>query len=555
MILNRLRDHAFLRPSENAFIVLREGRATEIDYQAFWHEVERWAGHFSALGLPRGSVVFIVLKHSLEQYYAFLGAMRAGLIPSFLAYATPKQNAQLYWATHRELFRYAGPGALITYADNVAALAEAASGVDAPVLSTDDLLGSKPGTLPTLSGDEDDVAFLQFSSGTTGLKKGVQIKHRQLQSELESYAAAIRFGPADRIVSWLPLYHDLGLIACYLLPTYFGASVVSIDPFEWVGRPEMMFEAISKYKATICWMPNFAFAHLVRTVPEEARYDLSSMRAFISGSEPCRPAAVNSFVGRFGSFGVDIGAIQIIYGMAEAVLAVSQSNLDEVPRTLVVSASRLARDGEVLEVPRGSADAQEFLSCGAAIRDVSIRIKPDGLFPRSATVGEIQVAGSFVFDGYYKNPDADKGAFDTDGWYNTGDIGFLHDGELYVCGRKKEMLIVHGRNFYANDIEQVLNRVRGVKPGRVVVFGLFDETTQSEGAVALVESDPKVAVDPRVLRRAIKKAVYDELELTLRSVEVMRPESLIKTTSGKTSRSENLRRYLERRHEPAEINV
>ena len=535
--------------------MLREGQVWSFDYADYWRETERWGRHFRALSLEPGSIVFIVLKHGVEQYFAFLGAMRAGLIPSLLAYATPKQNAQLYWATHRELFKHVRPGVLITYAENVGALVEAADNSGATVLSTDNLLQRRPGELPPLTEDEKSVAFLQFSSGTTGLKKGVQIAFGQLHNQLESYGASIGFGPQDRIISWLPLYHDMGLIACFMLPLHAGASVVSLDPFEWVARPQMMFEAIETYKTTVCWMPNFAFAHLVRTVPEEARHDLSSMRAFISGSEPCKAAAFKSFVDCFASFGVEAGAMQIIYGMAEAVMGVSQTRMQERPRRLVVSATRLATRGEIEEVPRGSADAQEFLSCGPPIRDVSIRIKSDGLYPSSATLGELQIAGSFVFDGYYKNPDADDGAFDDDGWYNTGDIGFMHDGELYVCGRKKEMLIVHGRNFYANDIEQVLNRVPGVKPGRVVAFGLFDETTQSEEAIALVEFDPRIEVDRPALRRAIKKAVYDELELTLRSVEVMPPESLIKTTSGKTSRSENLRRYLEGRHEPAEIDA
>jgi acyl-CoA synthetase (AMP-forming)/AMP-acid ligase II len=554
MILHRLRDHAARNPSAPVLKVLRDGREWAFDYCAFWQETERWAAHFSALKLEPRSVVFIVLKHGVEQYFAYFGAMRAGLIPSFLAFATPKQNAQLYWATHRELFRDIRPGALITYAENVGALAEAAADIGVPVLSTDELREIEPDAPPPLTDDENAVAFLQFSSGTTGLRKGVQITFRQLQNQIDSYADSIGAGPTDRIVSWLPLYHDMGLIACCMLPLQLGASVVSLDPFEWVARPQMMFEAIETHRSTMGWIPNFAFAHLVRTVPEDTRYDLSSMRAFISTSEPCKPETFQAFLNRFGSFGIGAKTLQTSYAMAETVFGITQTPLDGIPNTLIVSASRLARHGEVVEVLPEASDAQAFLSCGTPIRDISVRVKTDGLYPAGGRVGEFQVAGSFVFDGYYRNPEANKAAFDADGWYSTGDVGFLYGGQLYVCGRKKEMLIVHGRNYYANDIEQVLNRVRGVKPGRVVAVGLFDETTQSEEAIALVEVDPKTEVDRAELRRAIKRAVYDELELTLKTVELMEPESLIKTTSGKTSRNENLKLYLDSRTKPVNAN-
>lgn len=547
-ILEHLRTLSLDRPYHPFLVLTAKGQIWQFNYADCWEETERWARHFRSLCPVPGTLVLLVLKHGWEQYFAFLGAMRAGLIPSFLAYATPKQNADLYWANHRELFDRAAPGAVVTYAENVEPLAAITREARVPVLSLEQLQTLPPSDLPDLAFEPERIAFVQFSSGTTGLRKGVQITHRQLASQIESCASALRLGPSDGIASWLPLYHDMGLIASFLMPAFLGARIVSIDPFEWVARPAMLLEAIAQYKTTLCWMPNFAFVHLARTAPDDAAYDLSSMRAFINCSEPCKSAAFEIFLRRFAEFGVSAPALQTSYGMAEAVFCISQSKIGTAPRSIHVDAERLATSGEVVELAANSAGGQEFLSCGKAIDGVSIRIKRGANNRKAAVAGEIEIRSGFLFGGYYRNEEADLQAFDGE-WFNTGDIGFIKDGELYVCGRKKELLIVHGRNYYANDIEQILGCVAGVKRGRAMAFGRFDEVSQSEQAIALVERDPAHQADPLELRRSVKQAVFDALELTLHAVEVVEPNTLIKTTSGKLSREENRKRYLQPRPE------
>ena len=537
-LLDSLASRAQSAPWKPALILLAEGRIQQFSYAELWMEAERAARRWASIGAEPGQVVFIVLRHGWQAYAAFLGAMRAGLLPAFLPYPTPKQDPVLYWSSHRELFARVRPAALLTYEANAAELAVAAQ--DAPVLTLEafDALPDAD-CLPDATGP-DRPAFLQHSSGTTGLKKGVQITWAQLAAQVDSYAATLGFGAGDKVASWLPLYHDMGLITGFLMPLNLGAAVVSIDPFEWVSRPALLLEAIETYGATFCWLPNFAFAHLVRTAADEDCYDLSSIRAFINCSEPCKAETFEAFLARFSGQGARPERLQTCYAMAETVFAVSQSLPGRAPRVLDIDAGRFEAAGEIVPSGEGAARVRQLVSCGPPIDGIEVRIAA-----AAGTAGEIEVRGPFVFDGYFANPEATAEAF-ADGWYRTGDLGLLDGGELFVCGRRKEMLIVHGRNYYANDVEEALAGAPGVKPGRAVVFAIFDPVTQSEEAVAMVEAADG-GVDRAGLKRAVKKAVYDRLELTLRSVEVLAAGELVKTTSGKVSRDENRRRYLEGR--------
>jgi acyl-CoA synthetase (AMP-forming)/AMP-acid ligase II len=342
----------------------------------------------------------------------------------------------------------------------------------------------------------------------------------------------------------------MGLISSFLLPLSVGARIISLDAFEWVGRPALLLEVMQRHRATHTWMPNFAFNHLARTRPRGIRYDLSSMRAFISCSEPCKPEAFARFLTAFGQDGVADATLQSCYAMAETVFAVTQSSIGTSPHILHVDGSVLDRLERVDVVGPSVPGARGFVSNGGPMKGLEVRVSvPAGpvlLEAESCSgfAGEISVRGSYVFSGYFRNADATADAFDGE-WYRTGDIGFIHDGALYICGRRKEILIVHGRNYYATDIEDAVGLATGVKPGRAVAFSIFDERTQSEEAVIVAETemtDPAALAD---LRRAVKQAVFDRLELTPQRVELVGPGWLVKTTSGKVSRYDNLVRYLE----------
>ena len=539
-LLAALRQHAADTPYKPALLVGRDQLWSQFTYRDLAAATLQWARRFGGQRLNPGSIVFIVLRHRHELYPAFLGAMRAGLVPSLLPVATPKQDPDLYWSSHAELFRGVRPRCILSEGVDRERITMLTRDIGCTVLDID-ALARAPGVEPPPLADVEHpnrCALLQHSSGTTGLKKGIALSFDQIRRQIGACAAAVALTPADCIVSWLPLYHDMGLVASFLLPLTLGCMVVSVDAFEWLARPDWLLELIEQYRGTLCWLPNFAFNHLARTADPERRYGLSTIRAFVNCSEPCKPDTFAAFRAAFGGHGLRTNALQTCYAMAETVFAVTQSELRRSPRTLAVDAEVLATEGRIVQVPPDAPGALRFLSCGRPIPGIRLRI--DAAPPDAA--GEVQVAGEFVFSAYHANAGATEAAF-RDGWYRTGDIGFVDDGELFVCGRKKELVIVHGRNYYANDIEEIVGTTPGVKPGRAVAFACYDEDTASEQAVVLLEAATVDATDWPELKRRVRRAVFDRLGLQLGVVEVRPPASLIKTTSGKLSRGENKKRF------------
>lgn len=527
------------------FLALYEGdRFQLVSYRDLDVGARRWARLYRQLGTPPDEVAVIVLRHSGELYSSFLGAMMAGVIPSYLPFPTVKQDPRLYWEAHRLLFERIQPRVAVTYADNADALNAIAAPVGCQLIVAGvDPLPEDDGA-PIVRRGGDDLALLQHSSGTTGLKKGVMLTYGQIERHVTAYARSVGFGADDIVASWLPLYHDMGLITSFLMPLSVGASVVALDPFEWVAKPTSILTAIERHRATHSWQPNFALAHMTRTRPPAFKADLSSVKAMVSTSEPCKQSTFDAFNAAFSADGLLPGRLVTSYGMAENVFATTQSSLNRAPRSVRIRIDALRSESRAVALDSGDARGEVFMSCGRPIDGLEVRIDA-GPATEGSPVGEICVRGDFLFDGYYKNHEATAAAFDADGWYHSGDIGFLLDGEIFVCGRKKEMLIIHGRNFYANDIEHAVNDVAGVKPGRTVAFAIYEDETGSEEAVVIVESDLVDASAVRDLKRTIKQRVYDVLELGLRRVEVVTPGWLVKSTAGKVSRSENIKKYME----------
>ncbi len=514
-------------------------------------------------GAPAGtSVAVIVAPKGLAAYTCLLGAMRAGMAGCILPGPTAKQDARTYWETHRAVLARIAPVVVVAPAE-LAGMLQAVLPPGTPVV--DDAAPPKAGgePLPTLAEvDGDDVAaILQHSSGTTGLKKGVVLTHGQIRDQVRSYAGALDMTSHDKVASWLPLYHDMGLVTALLLPLTLGSIVVCMDPFDWLARPAAILEAISRYRASFCWLPNFAFAHLTKVASDDGPFDLSSVRAFIDCSEPCRADTLEAFAAGFLPHGLRPGAVATCYAMAETVFAVTQSRPGEPPAYLSVDREAMSVRAVAVPVEAGRPGAVRLVSCGRPIAGTSIRIaeqrSPGPCFghellaflspaPSSAgwPVGEIVVASGSAFAGYHRNPEASAAALDH-GWYRTGDLGFVHDGELYVCGRTKDLIIVNGRNFYAHDIEAAAHAACDVKPGRAAAFGIEREAAGSEGAVVVVESDLAAGHAAETVARGVRDAVAQALGLALHDVVVRPPGALVKTTSGKISREANRRLYTE----------
>lgn len=490
--------------------------------------------------LPGGVVLIFLPQGSLALSY-FIGAMMAGFIPSFMPCPSSKQDPVHYWRSHRALFERIRPVALVTNADH-------ATDVVAQGLTSDmtRLLVASPAGVGGLEFEVVDAtpettAFLQHSSGTTGQKKGVMLSHAAVLRQIEAYAESIQSTEHDVVVSWLPLYHDMGLIACFIMPLVLGQTIVLLDPFHWVSRPASLFRAISSHCASLCWMPNFAFEHIANLVrPDPATMGLHSMRAFINCSEPCQAASFARFADQFAVLGVQPEMLQICYAMAEAVFAVSQTALDSPPRVLTVDRQALAEESRAVP-PQSNQATTVLISNGKPMRGSSVSIRDqDGRELPEGHIGEVWFTADFLFSGYYNMPDVTAEKLKS-GSYRTSDRGFLVDGEVYVLGRFDDLLILNGRNFHAAEIESLLGGIDGIKPGRNVAFARYNDETGSNELIVVCERAEETPEEN--VRHRIRKIVFDELGLHPADIALVAPGWLAKTTSGKIARGRNAERY------------
>ncbi|MGE0740533.1 MAG: AMP-binding protein [Hyphomonadaceae bacterium] len=512
-----------------------------ISWEEFGARCGGFAYAYRRAELRDGDLALLFLKHTPDLYGAFFGAMAAGCVPSFMPTASPRQDPKIYWHSHAALLERLKPRAIVASADTFADME--AAGLD---------LGTTHRVLPTEVGNaplqisrrnEDDIALLQHSSGTTGLKKGVALSYRAITAQIESYARALDLSDADRIASWLPLYHDMGLIACAILPVYFGIPITHIDPLHWVARPDLMFSAIAADRATLAWMPNFAFEHMATVCGRNAdRYDLSTIRAWINCSEPCKPRAFDRFADAFTLSGVQREHLQCCYAMAESVFAVTQTEIGGRTRRLRANPTSLDRGARVERLDDGGI---ELLSCGPTIGGIEVSVHDESRQPLpEGHVGEIALRGDFMFSGYNLDPERTAERCQ-DGRYFTRDMGFLMDGELYVLGRLDDMLIINGRNLYAHEVETELSSVAGLKAGRAVAVARHDPRTGSDALVVIAEKTSLDPRDDRELTEDVVNRLNAVFSVVPQKVVLVEEGWLVKTTSGKISRKENLIKFLE----------
>ncbi len=514
-VAGRLVLHASQRPETTALTVLSGGVTTTITWLDLLRASVAHARRYEAEGVLRGDTVLLCLTHGTSLHAAFLGALLVGAVPGYLAVPSDKQDPDLFWASYESLVERISPRLMLVSPD-ITLRGEIGTHVviDEPL----EALEGTAGELIASYADSDPsaVALLQHSSGTTGLKKGVALTHDQIAKQVAALAARLEVTDADRVASWLPVYHDMGLISSFLAPVHLSIPVLSLDPFEWVNAPHSLLDTMDQHRATLAWLPNFAFNHLVRTKTGDESYRLDHVRAFINCSEPCKPATFDRFAEAFASHGVRRDQLQVSYAMAESVFAVTQTVIGEVTRTLDV-------------------DGAQALSNGPLLDGIELRVAaPDG-----AQVGEIQLRGGYVFSGYSHDAETTAEAFDGD-WYRTGDLGCLVDGELYVLGRVKDVIIHHGINYFAHDIEAAVTAVPGVKSGRCVAVAVYDPDVGSEEIEVIAERDPDEQCDDDELTAAVREAVADEFPVNLAKVHLRDPGWMVKTTSGKVSRADNL---------------
>jgi fatty-acyl-CoA synthase len=537
-------------PEKVALTLLHTG---EEDLPVTYGElVERSSAFSSALnksGIQPGEVVILIQQHGLDLVNAYFGVILHGAIPSIMPFLTEKLLPERYREGLKSLISISKPAAIITYADFEEEVRSALIDGDSvrAVIVAEEVSGDaqvEPDALSGLQRAPEDVVLLQHSSGSTGLQKGVALSHQAVFNQLESYQLALALQDDDVIVSWLPLYHDMGLIAGFLMPLLSGIPLVLMSPFDWVRAPYRLMQAVSKYKGTLSWLPNFAYSFCAKKVRDRhlQDVDLSSWRAVINCSEPMRWESQQAFLERFQSFGFREQALTTCYAMAENVFAVTQGGI-----TAPVNYDDI--DRETFQTERKAVAAVEgqpslrMVSAGKPIRNVEVKIvTPSGEALPERHVGEIALRSDCMLNGYFHREDITEEAF-IDGWFLTGDYGYLADGEVYISGRKKDLIIVGGKNVYPQDVEEIVNGVPGVHPGRVVAFGVFNEDAGTEEVAVVAEIDDISQKDE--IADAVRKVVAHGSAVVLRYVHLVDAHWLVKTSSGKIARSANKEKFLE----------
>jgi len=494
-------------------------------------------------GIASGEVVVILLDHGLDLLSAFMGALLHGAVPSIFAPPSLKTPAARYRQTLWESLGVCRPKAVVTDEKIFATLTEGEKPAGIAFIQPMPSRAIAQTSVPSPTSAH-AIAFLQHSSGTTGLKKGVALSHRAVRLQIEEYGRAINLRPTDKIISWLPLYHDMGLIATFLQTLVSGVPLLLMSPFDWIADPASLLEKISEERATLCWQPNFAFTLLAERISSKRteNLDLGSMRAFINCSEPISARTHEKFLERFATNGIRGRHLQTCYAMAENTFAVTQSGLGQPAVTDRIDPLRFARQNLAVPVAAGEEFGKTLVSSGRVLPGHEIRVTGiDGQNVGEREVGEILVRSPSMLTEYYRRPDLTAEAL-SDGWYRTGDLGYLANGELFVTGRKKDLIIVAGKNIYPSDIEDLVSQIDGVYPGRVVAFGEFRERLGTEAIIILAETLRQSAEDQARIAADIRGRL-SEIEITAGEI-AFRPHGwLLKSSSGKLSRSANRDKY------------
>ncbi|MQA60470.1 MAG: AMP-binding protein [Actinophytocola sp.] len=416
-----------------------------------------------------------------------------------------------------------------------------------------DLFEAEPIAEPVPT-EEDDLALLQLTSGSTADPKAVKITHGNLLHNMTEMIERSEFDPEiDRMVSWLPTFHDMGMVGFLTVPMTFGIDLVKVSPAEFLRGPLIWPDLITRYRATATAAPNFAYAIVgkrLARVDDDNAYDLSSLRIALNGAEPIDEAAVAGFTEAAGRFKLDPGAVFPAYGLAEATLAVSFAPLGTGLHVDVVDTDALETDNRAVPVPeddprRGTDQVRSFALLGTPLPGLEAQIVDEGgTVLGEREVGEIRLRGAAVTPGYL-TMDGPLAAQDEHGWFATGDLGYLVDGQIVICGRRKDVIIMGGRNIYPTDVERAAQSVEGVRAGNAIAVRIDAGTRRERYAVVLESKVAGVAEQERELTKEVTARVTAAVGVRPYSVLVLPPGTLPKTPSGKVKRAATASEYAE----------
>ncbi|WP_127782156.1 fatty acyl-AMP ligase [Rhodococcus sp. X156] len=505
-----------------------------------WGEIHalarKGAGALAAAGVGPGDAVTILAGESVEIAPAIQSAWMRGASVTMLHQPTPRTDLGV-WAEETMTVLDMVGASVVLLGEPFGAIKPLLEERKVAVVEMADLV-TGPDTDP-LEVDEDATALLQLTSGSTGTPKGVRITHRNLNANILGMAKGANFDYGnDVMVSWLPLFHDMGMVGFLTVPMTLGVDLISITPMDFLRSPLLWLELISRYKGTITAAPNFAYAVVAKRLAkeEDGKYDLSSMRFALNGAEPIDPAAAFSFLEAGARFGLRSSAMVPAYGMAESTLAISFHPLDTDLIVDTVDTDALERDR--VAKPATGENTRGFPSLGLPLEGIEVRtVDPEGNVLPTRGVGVLQLRGEPITPGYL-TVDGPQDIRDDEGWLDTGDEGYVtEDGHVVVCGRVKDVIIMGGRNIYPTDIERAAATVAGVRAGNVVAVRMEAGERRESFAVVLESNQHADEAQVERIRKEVTAAVVSATGVRPRNVTVLAPGSVPKTPSGKLRRS------------------
>ncbi len=536
------------RPKQIALCFIGAGGETkEITYARLGEDIRRAAGLLRQRQMQPGELAILIFQHSYELAVAFFAAMTCGVVPTVFSYLPSHSAPTAYQKRLAVLIQQTGAKHVLTTVPLQDNLASIVGTLPCQITTIDDHTLPDTESVPLAPiGVVSETAYIQFSSGTTGLPQGVVISHCAALNNLAALAKGFPFGQESINVGWLPFFHDMGLVTQLLLPLIMGGLSVTIPPDLWLRRPITLLRAIHTYRGTMSWMPNFAFAHSVRHIREQdlVGLELNSWQTLGCGGESVQIEIVQHFVKRFAPFGLDAKALMVGYGMAENVLGVSHSSFQEGLQPDWIARTPLRTDSVAITVAPDDHDAQAVVSCGIPFDGTEITIlDEDANRLGERQVGEIGVRGNSLFSAYYQQTEA-TAVSRKDGWFRTGDIGYLADGQLYLLDRKKDLIISGGKNISPHTIEAIAQTVLGQQLHRSAAFGLRDDSLGTEVPVLVCELRKQLdEATQKHYAGQIKQQVREAADLILADLRFVSRGLIEVTTSGKIARAATKQNY------------